>query len=212
MTTIERLPLTRDRVARAALEIGDSKGLESITMRGVAAALGVEAMSLYNHVASKEDLLDAVGDVLYAEVLEQHRLDPGRPWQDDARATVAAFRNLVLAHPNVAAILLDRPLLAGSKIAFLQRCHDVFVKAGFSTVDAALEFNTVASWLTGAIRSELGIMRKLEEMGPISREDVPEDYYGAVDFMQSCLAWSADERFEHGFRTVLAGIEQHLRD
>ena len=60
------------RVAVAALELGDNEGYEAITMRAVGKALGVEAMSLYNHVANKEDLLDAVGDLLYSELMERH--------------------------------------------------------------------------------------------------------------------------------------------
>jgi AcrR family transcriptional regulator len=63
-----RLPLSRDRVLRAAIAIADESGLESLTMRRVADGLGAEAMSLYYHVASKEDLLDGMADAVVTEI------------------------------------------------------------------------------------------------------------------------------------------------
>jgi AcrR family transcriptional regulator len=63
-----RAPLTRERVLRAAIELADHAGLESLTMRKLANELGVEAMSLYNHVASKDDLLDGMIDIVFSEI------------------------------------------------------------------------------------------------------------------------------------------------
>ena len=59
-----RAPLTRERVLRRAIRIADKDGIESLSMRKLAQALGVEAMSLYNHVANKEDLLDGMVDIV----------------------------------------------------------------------------------------------------------------------------------------------------
>src|SRR3954462_1683987 len=63
-----RLPLTRERILRAALELADDGGVQSLTMRKLGEALGVEAMSLYNHVANKDDLLDGMIDAVFAEI------------------------------------------------------------------------------------------------------------------------------------------------
>src|SRR5919202_5089463 len=63
-----RQPLTRERVLRAATKLADEGGIESLTMRKLARALGVEAMSLYNHVANKEDVLDGILDSMMAEI------------------------------------------------------------------------------------------------------------------------------------------------
>ena len=64
-----RLPLTRERVLRAAVEIADERGIESLTMRNLGRELGVEAMSLYNHVANKQDVLDGLVEVVVGEML-----------------------------------------------------------------------------------------------------------------------------------------------
>jgi AcrR family transcriptional regulator len=69
-----RRPLTRERVLRTAVELADARGIESLTMRNLAKELGVEAMSLYNHVAGKEDVLDGVAEVVVGEVLAAHRV------------------------------------------------------------------------------------------------------------------------------------------
>ena len=63
-----RAPLSRDRVLRAAVALADAGGIESLTMRRLGEALGVEAMSLYNHVASKSDLLDGMIDLVFGEI------------------------------------------------------------------------------------------------------------------------------------------------
>src|SRR5919202_1944067 len=72
-------PLTRERVLRAAMALADEHGLDWLSMRKLGQALGVEAMSLYHHVANKEDLVDGMIDLVFAEIQ--------LPWeQDDWRA------------------------------------------------------------------------------------------------------------------------------
>jgi len=66
--TEPRIPLSRERVLQAAIELADEGGIEALTMRKLARALGVEAMSLYNHVANKGDLVDGIVDLVISEV------------------------------------------------------------------------------------------------------------------------------------------------
>src|SRR5919199_1751346 len=88
-TRRRRAPLSRERVLRQAIAIADDGGIESLSMRKLAGALGVEAMSLYNHVANKGDLVDAMVDA----VIGQIELPPdGEPWD------IAIRRYAVSAH------------------------------------------------------------------------------------------------------------------
>jgi AcrR family transcriptional regulator len=213
MSTIERLPLTRQRIAEAALLLGDEDGLDKLSMRKVGASLGVEAMSLYNHVGNKDDLLDAVGDLLYGDVLSRFTNDPQVSWQDNARALVSAFWDVAMEHPNVVAIMLDRPIPSVTKMLFLQQCYDVFVSAGFPVKEAALAFNTVAGWMTGVVRSEMTLMKALSEQGnPFKKDEVPPEFHGVIDFMDCCNAWTPMQRVDAGFNTLLAGLEKELAD
>lgn len=213
MTAPERAPLTRQRVAEAALALGDAEGLDGLSMRKVGASLSVEAMSLYNHVSNKDDLLDAVGDLLYGQVLEQYTSDPDVVWQENARMLIHTFYEVAMGHPNMVSIMLDRPIPSITKVFFLQQCFEVFVTAGYPTKEAALAFNTVAGWMTGMVHSELTLMRQLQEDGvPFTREDVPEEFHGAIEFMECCTAWTADQRLHAGFNTLIAGFEKELAD
>ena len=74
-----RLPLSRDRILQAALELADEDGIESLTMRKLGQALGFEAMSLYNHVANKDDVLDGILDLVLAE---SEPPSPAGDWDD----------------------------------------------------------------------------------------------------------------------------------
>ncbi|MFT7475478.1 MAG: TetR/AcrR family tetracycline transcriptional repressor [Verrucomicrobiales bacterium] len=213
MAVIERSPLSRERVADAALALGDAEGLDGLSMRKVGASLGVEAMSLYNHVANKDDLLDAIGDLLYAQILERYEVDPDVAWQQNSRALVRTFFDVAMEHPNMVSIMLDRPIPSITKLFFLQECYEIFVGAGYPPKEAALAFNTVAGWMTGTVHSELTLMRQLQENGiPFTRDDVSEEFYGAIEFMECCTAWTAEERLEAGFNTLLSGFEKELAE
>ena len=74
-----RAPLTRDRVMRAALTLADTQGLDALSMRALGAALGVKAMSLYNHVKDKEDLLDGMVELVVSEI---EAPSPAAPWRE----------------------------------------------------------------------------------------------------------------------------------
>src|SRR3954463_1163705 len=76
-----RVPLSRERVLQAAVAFADENGVESLSMRKLGEALGVEAMSLYNHVANKVDLLDGMIDVVFSEI----ELPSGTDWRTAMR-------------------------------------------------------------------------------------------------------------------------------
>ena len=79
MTMADRIPLSRERIITAAVAIVDAQGLEALSMRKLGASLGVEAMSLYNHVTNKDDVLDGVLDHVLREVPLP---DPALAWDD----------------------------------------------------------------------------------------------------------------------------------
>ena len=84
--TRHRKPLTRQRIVRAALRIMDDEGLQAVSMRRIGRELGVEAMSLYNHVRDKEDILDAICE----EVLSEFRVPEEREWAYAVRAAAGS--------------------------------------------------------------------------------------------------------------------------
>src|SRR5437016_5683108 len=84
-------PLVRDRLVRAAVELADKDGIASISMRKLGEQVGVEAMSLYNHVANKDDLLDGMVDIVFSEI----DLPPADgEWKPAMRARAVAARHV----------------------------------------------------------------------------------------------------------------------
>jgi TetR/AcrR family transcriptional regulator, tetracycline repressor protein len=101
-----REPLTRAKVVESALALVDADGVEALTMRRLATSLGVEAMSLYNHVSSKSDLLDALAERVFASV---EAADPALPWSDRLRITARNLYREFSRHPAISqAIVSDQ--------------------------------------------------------------------------------------------------------
>ncbi len=97
-----RKPLTREVVLAAALKIVDEEGLAALSMRRVAAAVNVEAMSLYNHVADKQDLLNGLVDLVLAEIAPP---DVSLPWDARLEAIANGIYNALIAHPALVVVV-----------------------------------------------------------------------------------------------------------
>jgi AcrR family transcriptional regulator len=91
-----RIPLSRERVLRAAITLADEGGIEALSMRKLAKELGVEAMSLYNHVANKDDVLDGIVDAAWSEIV----MSTGEAdWKTEIRETAISAHETLLRHP-----------------------------------------------------------------------------------------------------------------
>jgi AcrR family transcriptional regulator len=156
--------LTRERVLEAGLNVIDREGIDALTMRRLATALGVKAMSLYGYVDNKQDLLDGVLDHIYAEV--PLRSGPGPApgnghdplsWQDQLRTTAQAFRQVLLRHPNAVPLVAARPVMAtGPQRALLQGTVDALGAAGLDVVHASAVVTVVLSFTIGHVANEVG--------------------------------------------------------
>jgi TetR/AcrR family transcriptional regulator, tetracycline repressor protein len=103
--TKQREKLSRDRVIDAALRVMDLDGLEAVSMRRIAREVGVEAMSLYNHVRDKDDLLEGIRLRVFSEFVFPE-LDPNDPYEN-GRRVAHSWRNLLEAHPNMLELLAE---------------------------------------------------------------------------------------------------------
>jgi AcrR family transcriptional regulator len=96
----DRVTLTREIVSEAALALADAEGLDALTFRRLAGVLRVTPMALYNYVASKDELIEAIGARAFGEFAFPE--DEGSGWQEQLRALARAFRQLLIRHPSVA--------------------------------------------------------------------------------------------------------------
>ena len=206
MALTDRLPLTRQRIADAALALIDEHGLGELSMRKLGAALGVEAMSLYNYVDNKADLLSAVTNTLYAEVLEAGGDPSGDDWKVHARALSHAFVDVAARHPHAVRLLIDTPVDCVEELEFQARIMEVCKLMTDDIHTAALAFSVVGNWIVGTIVQEHGLMTPAADAGP-GGGHVPPGYDEVVRFRAESGQLTTAERFAEGLETVLAGVE-----
>ena len=140
--TRQREPLTRDRIIEAALRVMDAESLEAVTMRRIGRELGVEAMSLYNHVEDKDDILEGVTE----RVMNEFEFPPSTgDWAEDAREMAREWRRLLGLHPSVCQLLAERhkPLDGLATFRAMDSALGVLRRAGMSARDAAQAFNAL---------------------------------------------------------------------
>ena len=131
-----RAPLTRERVLRAAVALADERGIEALTMRNLGQELGVEAMSLYNHVANKEAVLDGIVEVVVDEVLAavDEIGEPSVPaeWKDVMRRRILAAREVLLRHRWAPGVLESRTTMPPTLLRYYDTLLGLMREAGFS--------------------------------------------------------------------------------
>jgi AcrR family transcriptional regulator len=128
-----RAPLSRERVLHAAVELADATGIDALSMRRLAQALGVVPMALYKHVANKEELLDGMLDVVVGEI-DPPAADPGGDgdWQRAVRQRILSARQVLLRHPWASRVLESRSTPTPMVMQYLDSMIGMFRAGGFS--------------------------------------------------------------------------------
>jgi AcrR family transcriptional regulator len=221
-----RTPLSRERVLTTAVTLADEGGMEAVTMRGLADALGVEAMSLYYHVANKEALLDGVAEVIVDEI-NVHVADvPAATgpddWQQAMRARILAARQVMLRHKWAPALLETRTNLSVPVLAYHHGLMEIFRTGGFS-------YDLVHHALHALGSRAIGFTQEMFDPAPGSEADeepdvFPEEMAAMFPLMIEMLAevshddpetnlgWCDDQtEFEFALDLLLDGLETRRR-
>ena len=221
-----RLPLTRERVLRAAVELADTRGIDSLTMRNLGHELGVEAMSLYNHVANKEDVLDGLIEVVVGEVIaavdEIEPLSSAAGWKDVMRRRILAAREVLLRHRWAPDVLESRTDMPPSLLPYYDSQLGLMREAGFSLDLAHHAMHAIGSRMLGFTR-ELFVTGDEDiepEVAAIMLQQMAGRYPYLTELMRvvshdegSTLGSGCDDQFEFefGLDLILDGLER-LRD
>jgi AcrR family transcriptional regulator len=218
-----RAPLTRERVFRAAIEVADSSGMDAITMRNVASALGVEAMSLYYHVASKEALLDGVVDTIVREIeAELGGFDTTADrsnWRGVLRSRILTARRVMLRHPWAPAVIETRAATTTTTLRYMDTLLGILLQGGFSYDMGHHTLHALGSWALG-FNQELfqpspgaddGAGDMVEELAQQLPNIVAMLSHVAHDDPETTLGWCDDQtEFEFGLDVLLDGLERRL--
>jgi AcrR family transcriptional regulator len=207
----QRTALTRDRVLRAAIALADTSGLEALTMRRLGQELGVEAMSLYKHVANKDDVLDGIVDLVVGDI----EVPPsGTPWRPAMRARAVSAHGVLLAHPWAALQIMSRFSIGPGMTRYLDATLGRLREGGFSVEGALDAWHTLDSHIYGFTLQELGLPFEADEAAQVSAEVLgtlsAEHFPHVVEVIGHVMAHGRVEDFDFGLELILDGLERTL--
>jgi AcrR family transcriptional regulator len=210
-----RVPLNRDRVLRAGIELADSAGIASFSMRKLGQVLGVEAMSLYNHVANKDDLISGMFDVVMGEIA---RPSAGSSWKAEVRAAAMSAHEVLLRHPWAAGLMMLPSVTSLTRLRWMDAVLGTLRQSGFSVELTHHAWHALDSHIVGFalwIANLPATGAELREMAATFFEAFPID---ELPFLAEHAAYHMREpdpedegEFAFGLDLILNGLER-LRD
>jgi len=209
-TDAPRTPLSKERVLRAAIELADSEGIEALSMRRLAKDLGVEAMSLYNHVANKGEILAGIIDLVAGEFdLPTDESD----WKVAMRRNAISSRDVLLRHRWATSIWMTQgggPARLRNGDWMLRTLRE----AGFSPELIYHAFHILESYVLGYTLQQLNFPYKGEELAGLAADflkQIPvEDYPDLVEHIHQHIEPHDEETsgFELGLDLILDGLDR----
>lgn len=208
-----REPLTRERVLAAALELADAGGFESLSMRKVAAALGVEAMSLYNHVANKEDLVDGLVDIVFGEFAAPAPGDAD--WKGAMRRRAHSMREVLNRHRWAVGLMESRVAPGPENLRFHDATMGCLREAGFGFRDAVHASSVQDAYIYGFLLQERSLpFDTASEHGAVlevKQANIPDmtafPYLVEVMTEMAVAGYDYATEFAFGLDLILAGLE-----
>lgn len=195
--------LSRESIALAALELTNSGGLPALSMRKLGGRLGVEAMSLYHYVDSKDDLLDAVLDELYRQIELPYDV-ADEDWEAGVRGGLRAFRRVLTDNEAALELFVTRALPSDAAYGVMLWAFHRFTNLGLDRSSAQRAVHMAVSFVIGHVANEFGLMSR-PAGGPreiLDNVDGPE----AREFLEARLEITSDDMFEAGLDAVVAGL------
>ncbi|MEV7022705.1 TetR/AcrR family transcriptional regulator [Kitasatospora sp. NPDC093558] len=206
--------LTREALAQAALKVLERDGLAGLSMRKVAAEVGVKAASLYWHVRNKEELIDLLNDAIMAKAEPPPRAGG---WREQLHGYCLRHRRLLLDNRDAAKVVAGRMGLGPHMLAILEDQLDRLRAAGFSNADAAMVTYLLGTFVQGFVLQEQAPISAAEAMGTSRRDAVdaaadlfrtlPADEFPTlVELADDLTEPDMDARFEFCVQRILDGL------
>lgn len=158
-----REPLTRDRVLAAALDLADTGGIEALTMRGLARALGVEAMSLYHHTPGKSAILDGIVELVVGQI---ELPAGGGDWRSELRSSVVSAHDVLRLHPWACSLLMSAPHIGPARLRHIDALLGCLGRAGLPDDVTDLAYHTIDGHILGFTMWEAGYTNAIRSLPP----------------------------------------------
>ena len=209
-----RVPLSRERILEAALEIADEGGVASLSMRKLGQALGFEAMSLYNHVASKNDLLDGILDLVLAETED---LSPSEDWSIAIKRSATSVQRALRRHTWAAALLMSPNHARPARFRYMDSLLGRLRAAGFSADATYHAYHVLDAFIFGYAVWHTSHMYTDEEVEQLiakfSETIASDDYPHLSEHAQQHMSEGPHQdvsAFEYGLDLILDGLRRVL--
>jgi AcrR family transcriptional regulator len=208
-----RTPLSREQVLRAAVALADRSGIEALTMRRLAQELGVEAMSLYNHIANKDDILDGIIDLVFDEI----ELPTGEAgWKPAMRQRAISARQALHRHPWATGLMESRRTPGPANIGHHDAVLGILRNAGFPIELAAHAYSLLDSYIYGFALQEASLpFQTPQETAEVAQEIMaafPADAYPHLAEIATEHAlrpgYDYGDEFLYGLDLILDGLER----
>jgi AcrR family transcriptional regulator len=212
-----RNPLSRERVLRAAIELADREGIEGLSMRRLGQELGVEAMSLYNHVTNRDDLLGGMVDEIVGEI------DPREPdgeWKSAVRNRILSARRAMRRHPWASEVIASRSQPSPLVMAYMDSVGRMLRQGGFSVDLVHHAFHALGSRVLGfsqELYDDSDEAADPAEMQPAMLIQMQQQYPTIAEIVEqvrhddaSIVGSGCDDQFEFEFALdlILDGLER----
>ena len=203
--TSPRRPLTKGRVLQAAVDVADREGLDALTMRRLGAELGVEAMSLYKHVANKEEILDGIVELVVGEI---EIPSEGTEWKEAMRRRTVSAREVLSRHSWAIGLLEARGSRGPTARRYLDAILGNLRSAGFSIENAVHAFWVLDCFVYGHVILETSVAFNSSE--ELTDSAGLGEYPHLVEIAQPARrsAYSFDNEFEFGLDLILDALDR----
>lgn len=198
---------------QAAIAIADTQGIDALSMRKLAQELGVEAMSLYNHVANKDEVLDAITDLVVGEIALPA---PGSDWKSAMRARAISAHAVLRKHPWASMLIVSRMNVGPSMLRYVDSTIGALREGGFSFQLADRAWNALDSHVYGFTLQQLNFPLETTEYAEAAAGFLPmlpaEQYPHMHELTTRVAAGTHDgvPNFEFGLELLLDGLEALL--
>jgi AcrR family transcriptional regulator len=203
-------PLTRGRIVAAAIGLIEREGADAVSMRRIAAELGVGVMSLYNHVPSKDALLNGVAEAVLSEI--EFTDDPDAHWTDRVRTQARAFRQIAHHYPRSTMLVVSRQLHSSAGLLPVERALATLRSAGFDGADAVRMLRMFIAYIVGSLLREVGVTPAFAPVHTraITAESVDPALFPEVSSLAPLLDECDHEaEFEFGLELLIRAAGAH---
>lgn len=181
-------------------------------MRRLGKELGVEAMSLYNHIPNKAALLDGLVEHVIGEI---EPADPSKGWAEQVRDMAHSYRRFANAHPHVVSLIATRPFNTPTALEPLERALGIFRSAGLDEPSSLHAFRTVASFATGYTLAEtegfFGEHTPPDTKDVLRPEDLePDRFPNLIELLPTIAKCDHDAEFEFALDVIIEGLRSKL--